>query len=68
MALYGPQKYDMNVMLYYACGARDFKTADLLIDKIGNDWNFGFWQDQDHVDSMRIWVRQWRVITGLAHG
>lgn len=67
-ARFGPSKGDMNILMYYAVAARDFKTADLLAKKIGDDWDYWLWGDKAHVDSMLAWVRQWLVLTSAAHG
>lgn len=65
---FGPLKSDMNVLLFYAMAARDFKTADLLATKIGDDWDRSFWGDKATYDSVLLWIRQWRVLTSSTHG
>jgi hypothetical protein len=63
---FGSLKADMNVMLYYALAARDLQTADLLVSKIGDDWERSYWRDQETYDGVKLWIRQWSIISKLS--
>jgi hypothetical protein len=57
-AAFGVTKNDMNVLMYYAIAAKDCKTINMLIEKIGDDWNYSIWTDKANVDSMLARLRQ----------
>ena len=56
---FGVSKTDMNVMMYYALAARDFKSASLLSEKIGDDWEPTLWGDREHLNATLAWMRHY---------
>lgn len=60
---FGALSDDMNVLMYYAVAARDFKTADRLAVGIRDNWYVPLWgTDKDYRDGVLTWIRQWRTI------
>ena len=56
---FGPNVYDMNLLMYYAVAARDFRTADRLAGQIGDHWDNALWggeSDRAYRNGLLTWI------------